>query len=124
MITNPDTLNRLVVAFGELARKTLSVRTHIEPGTITFTGTIEGIDRLAYAAAELVREFQEQAEIRPGAGFEFRPPYLGSIIVRWPVAPDGFKRTAVAYPGTELHRIAVETMAAESVTGSTSEAAR
>ena len=116
MITNPDTINRLVVAFGDLARKTLSVRTHIEPGTINFTGEIEGIDRLAHAAAELVREFQEQAEIRPGAGFEFKPAERGSIVVRWPVAADGFQRTAVAYPRTELHRIAVETMTAESNT--------
>jgi 2-keto-4-pentenoate hydratase/2-oxohepta-3-ene-1,7-dioic acid hydratase in catechol pathway len=113
MITTPATIERLAAEFAELARKTLSVRTHIEPGSITFTGTIEGIDRLSHAAAQLVREFTEQAEIRPGAGFEFRPSDRGAIVVRWPVAPDGFQRTAIAYPGTELHRIAVETMATE-----------
>ena len=113
MITNPNTIERLAAKFAELARKTLTVRTHIEPGSISFTGTIEGFDRLSYLAAQLAREVIEQAEIQPGVGFEFVPIERDTIIVRWPVAPDGFQRTAIAVPGTELHRIAIETMAAE-----------
>ena len=114
MTSRPITLDKLASDIAAIARRTLSVQTHIEPGCVNFTGTVVGIERMALAAAELVREATEQAEILPHAGFTFNTAPSGSIVVRWPTAPDGFQRTAIAIPGTELHRIAVETMKAES----------
>lgn len=112
-MTHPIDAKELAADIATIARRALRVTVKPSPG-LGLTAEVDGIERLAEAAAQAAVQRYEETQIRAGAGFTFRSTQSG-ISVRWPAEPDGFARVAFAAPGTRLYRIALHIMSQEAV---------
>lgn len=113
-MTNPIDAKELAADIVTIARRALRVAIKSGPG-LSFAGEVEGIERMADAAAQAAVQRYEETQIRAGAGFTFNHFESGAIGVRWPAEPDGFARVAFAAPGTRLYRIALHVMNQEAM---------
>lgn len=111
-MTHPIDAKELAADIATIARRALRVSIKTGPG-LSFAGEVEGIERMADAAAQAAVQRYEETQIRAGAGFTFSHFENGAIGIRWPADPDNFARVAFAEPGTRLYRIALAVMAEE-----------
>ena len=113
-MTHPIDAKELAADIVIIARRALRVTVKTHPG-MSFAGEVEGIERMAEAAAQAAVQRYEESQIRAGAGFTFKAWDNGAISVRWPAEPDNFARVAFSEPGTRLYRIALHVMNQEAM---------